>query len=51
MDIDNGLGLGIFLFFVSIGLCMFTLFICNLNGVKKCCKENTNQINNEYIEV
>jgi uncharacterized membrane protein YuzA (DUF378 family) len=48
MDIDNGLGLGIVIFFIIIGLCMVILFICNW------CKKNEQrqkQNNNEYQEV
>ena len=48
MDIDNGLGLSIVIFFACIGVCMFTLFVCNACNIKKCC---TNQNNNEYNEV
>ena len=50
MDIDNGLGLGIVLFFLLLGLCMFTLFICNLNCVRGYCKKEDKN-SNEYRQV
>ena len=48
MDVDNGLGLGILLLFISIGLCMVILFFSNW------CKRNEQrqvQNDNEYRQV
>lgn len=56
MDTDNGLGLGVLILFISIGLCMFTLFVYHVCDIKKYCKKEANQNdddnnNNEYNKI